>query len=1194
MNRREELEKLFNSESSFEQEDTRPSLESIFNGDAPEPEEDKPSFFSRVGSFLGFGDEKEQDDSPLSAFSDEPKEEKNTILESAKKAASTTIGSALVPGGGLLTSLFSDSAVRKSGRAALQSVADTVFTLIPDAAANLTKQATYQRMPQEEAELTKYLAINKGIPESEINKELLDLAAMEREVNINFNIASMYDSVARKDGEKMNLERGIVSQILDVITNTGASLVTNANDIEERKAGLKALQEKFGITETDLAKASEEQNKEVLRFAENVSDGIEAYRESSMDSLDLANEPTSQYIYRAGGGVTMMAASVGAFALSKNPKTLQVGMPVTFALIDNDDFDKNVENGIYNGLSEGEAKTQTALAASDKRKMTFLTEYVGFGVFFNRFGGGVLKEGLKNGIETLVEETVQNSATNYINEKRLGNDGDITFDEVMEGTIDTILTSLPTAVLGGAIGSYGGFTLQDRADMEKAAAEQREEASQILQDKHGLSKEDADTIISGISEKYSSAINEFIDNVKVEPDAKQETANQFAAEGEVTYTDTVEASTEDLIAQSQQLSLPQPLVEEQLALPEGPQASVLPNNQGTFRQSPVDFDLNQRIDFLVQNKDFAALVQKAKESASIDDFIDGVATIFSNGKNQIEFDNLRNPKNISIKGTKNQLGQVTLSDQTVKIGNVTARPVDSFVNNSSLSNVDVYSKILPLINADGIVVNKIDPVPKGMDFIQLSGDQMVLLNKPNARINPVDILRNTWSKKYFREQVNRVTLGATPVYQKDMGTDSTFETAQAEQNTEQMEQFKKFVETASEALGLKTDIRDSSGGWVDFENGNKQIEPSKIIDLTGRVPMDKIIELAEQIRAEYNQDSVMILDDSFEDKDTLHTISFNDPARGYELSIELMDKFGIGGYTFDHDNATLSTLEFGMAQEIDTFINENINEIKNHEKRENTGYFFQSRETDESGVSDSDEKTERSVEEEKGSDDSGGNEGVGSDTTGNVQEDGSESEVQEPGRKTEDSNPNVDKQKVSRLLERAVEEGIVDGDIELSQYEVANREENIQKAIEFVMESPQQAMDIALGYAKDTSGIKGEYLRLATSEFARNNGDFDIANQILRQTSLDLTEAGQRIQSVSRLGDTSIFGYFKQLQNFKQSGFRFREGGRLENVKNNIFKNGNPSENARIKIKSETKTARSEIISNSAVEGDPFLESLLC
>jgi len=331
----------------------------------------------------------------------------------------------------------------------------------------------------------------------------------------------------------------------------------------------------------------------------------------------------------------------------------------------------------------------------------------------------------------------------------------------------------------------------------------------------------------------------------------------------------------------------------------------------------------------------------------------------------------------------------------------------------------------------------------------------------------------------------------------------------------------------------------------------------------------------------------MILHDSFQDKDTLHKITFNDPTRGYELSMELMDKFGIGGYTFENESGTLSTLEFGMKEEIDTFINENINDIKNYEERENTGYYFQSRTEQGDGISN--ERPEPTMERTEGQDDTRRNERVESEAEGNIRANEEPTTVQRVNRDGDTNNPDVDGEKVSRLLERAVEEGIVGSDVKLATYEIAKREENIQKAVEFVMKDPQLAIDISLGFVKDTSGIQGEYLGLAAGEYARVNGMMDVANQIITRQSLKLTEYGQSIQSVSRLGDTSIFSYIQQFRNFKQANFRLKKG-LIENTLS-VF---NKKDDIRDTIKREKKNARSEIISNSVVEGDPFLESLLC
>jgi len=1199
MNRREKLENIFNSTPSSSGGSRQETLQEIFNG-RQEPEEEKSSFLSRAKNFLGIGEEK-QSSEQLSAFSAD---------EKLDRSISSVTNFGLAPTG-LMPSLFSNTEVQKRGRQALQGIADSLFTSVPDATVALTQQSVANMSEYEYAEATRELLINKGIPESEIDEELIRIQGLEKNKAIYYHLSNLIDAegnLPEKTGLEQALQigedtlRSSIQNPINFFSNqnfdkvmagvekesekdvffggfkalkkmlSGEYLNDERIDIFESttKKELKKLQEKWNISEDDLIKQQKEAYKKSLGFVQDVQEGSRAYREASFDRLDLANDKTGKYIYNAAGGVTSLAMSLAIFSATKNPNTAAITASSYFAVTDNENFDDSVARALEANpdMSKEQAEKAVAQSSGSRRFANFAVENVGFGLLFNRFQGGKLLNFAKGTIEQLSEEVIQNSASNYLENKYYNKN-----KNTLDGTIDTILYSFPTALFGGASTSFGGLNYQDRQEIEY----QKEQAAQLFVKNHGITKEDALKIVDKIGGVMDDSVSQFQDYIKVNPERRYGPAQEFQA-SDVALAETGERTTEQLIADSENK-------EAQSLLPMVIEPTGIPG--GTVQQATTDYELQRRMEFAMQNSQYSQLLDKAENSSSFEDFLDSQAVVFDDGDMNISFDNLKNPNVITINEQGNQRGQITLSEERLAISGFTGRRIENISNESGMSNVDVYRKILPLLGEDGLIINKIDPVPNGFNYVNLAGGQMLLMNTQETNVNPVDFLRSAWKKKYFKEQKNRVTLGANPVYQKDMGLDSTLESAQSEQKTEQMQQFQKFVEQSAKSMGLKVTMKDSSGGWVDFENGNKQVEPSKVIELTGRVPIKDIVELAENIRAEYNQDSVMILHDSFQDKDTLHKITFNDPTRGYELSMELMDKFGIGGYTFENESGTLSTLEFGMKEEIDTFINENINDIKNYEERENTGYYFQSRTEQGDGISN--ERPEPTMERTEGQDDTRRNERVESEAEGNIRANEEPTTVQRVNRDGDTNNHDVDGEKVSRLLERAVEEGIVGSDVKLATYEIAKREENIQKAVEFVMKDPQLAIDISLGFVKDTSGIQGEYLGLAAGEYARVNGMMDVANQIITRQSLKLTEYGQSIQSVSRLGDTSIFSYIQQFRNFKQANFRLKKG-LIENTLS-VF---NKKDDIRDTIKREKKNARSEIISNSVVEGDPFLESLLC
>lgn len=793
---------IFKKKSKEEPKEERARYTSIFPKEIDTPVDnpyDVSSFIDKnkkTTGYVSIFDEQqpeEQKDETLSAFSVE--EKKKTSI---KERALSSLGSFAFAPTGLVTSLFMNKDVQERGRKSLESIAGNIFTTMPDAAVALTQQSVANMSEYEYSEAFREVAINAGVPESEIDEELIRIKALEKNKAITFHLDNLinlegiqpeksgtrqaYQVVA--DNARSSIEEPVnffsnqnfekaITGLRDELKKNPSALglgkhIANmlkgdyANkeriDIFESttKKELKKLQEKWNISEDDLMKQQKEAYKKSLDFVRDVQEGSEYFKEAQADRLDLANDKVGAYIHQAAGGVTSLAISLGIFAATKNPNIASLTAASYFSIIDNDNFDDSVARAKEANpeMSQEEAEKAVAQAAGTRRFSNAAIGKVGFGLLFKRFEGGKLLNFAKGTIEQLSEEVLQNSASNYLENKYYNKN-----KKTLDGTIDTILYSFPTALFGGGITSYGGFNYQEREEI----AYQKEQAAELFVKNHGITKEDAVKIVDKIGGVMDNSVSQFQDYIKVNPERRYGPAQEFEA-SDVALSETGQRTTEQLIADSENKEAQSllPMVIEPTGLGEGKVFqgngySVRKASGGTVQQANTDYGLQRRMEFAMQNSQYSQLLDKAEKSSSFEDFLDSSAVVFDDGDINIEFDNLKNPNVITIKEQGNQRGQITLSDESLAISGFTGRRIENIANESGMSNVDVYRKVLPLLGEDGLIINKIDPVPNGFNYVNLAGDQMLLMNTPDTNVNPVDFLRSAWKKKYFKEQVARTT-----------------------------------------------------------------------------------------------------------------------------------------------------------------------------------------------------------------------------------------------------------------------------------------------------------------------------------------------------------------------------------------------------------------------------------------------------
>ena len=1386
--------------------------QSIDVSQVEEPE--KKSFFSKVGDFIG-----------------------SRVEEREERRAETV-------------SIFKDSRVIKGGRAALTGVANKAFEMIPSAAADLTQQSVANLSERERLEAFRDLSINNGIPEKDIDDQLISLQSLEKNYMTKAYIQKLIDLEGDEKLKKTKLDKAgnIVGETLESTITEPINFIAN-NDFDKMMSGMdkkrsdspftggfkwwgdmlsgryakdkdkridvfetettkkiKEAQEKYNITDTDMLKKQKEDYKSQLAYMGNVKEGIQGIEEATYDRLDLANDNVSNYVYNAAGGATSLGLSLALFAATKNPNIAALTSASFFALTDNEDFDLAVERGMEANpdLSKEEVEMAVSQAGALKRFTTFITEKIGFGLLFNRLSGGNALNFVKGTAEQLFEEVVQNSASNYIENTKFNKN-----KKFFDDTIDTILYTLPVALFGGASTSYGGLNIQEREEIEY----QRKQAEKLLMERHGFSDVDAQIAISEISNLYSNAVDDFMDNVKVDPSVKKGPAQEYEG-GETTSEAVTERTTESLIEESDQLYLPQ--AEDQLSLPAGPTVQQLADNQGTVRQSQNDPYLTQQIDFIINNKTYSELLKKAKDSASFEDFLDSPSTIYKTGNNSIVFDNLKNPKTITFNGRTKQQGQAVLSDRVVAIGEFTGREFDEFSNNSGLSNVQLYEKILPLLDTDGIIINKIDPVPAGFDYVNLAGNQMLLMNKADTNVNPVDFLKASWNKKYYREQKKSTTEKQTETTEEDVEAKRTgqqnteFFTGKAAEASSKVP-YEAVIETpqvpdnVKEAFDMYTmggnftghiskmipafaekqmavtnaiiesdaksflDIGASEGGvaktvsainpeiksialdpnvqmqenfnktpevkgaefklealgasWVEDDgtviNEFKPTEKFDVInedfafqfinnDRTGQVEMvkemmsedgvfissEKFIETENYDQNEtkkYDHQSKYFSPDQLtEDKQTIVSgmaeDMVNDVAyekvlsENFEFVAEYWNSGNFKGYLASNNKAKFDKFlkdigdvnsEFSEVKTPRILGEENVVSYKalidvfNKEggatinldgtiKKPDNDKIVSLRSKNVKNGTVTEEMIRDFVKENQDVIDAFGDDikiglfpltkgdktsidinlitkdaGIATDLAtqgrqesvwdeeinstietgfdGNTPKKLSIKQVQEAlnkkkapkAKKTTEKDPVKSKgdKKTSRLLERAIEEGIVDQDVSQEDFNRANMAENRKKAAEFVINETDNAIAISLGYSENNTDILSNSISLATAEYMRLKGRNDVATQIYRATTRKATRAGQEIASLAGLGNTSVYGFYKDLMQSKLAGFNDVDVNTvLDKFTKNFKRNSTKKrkENARNKLNEAKKEAKKDIAANVKIEAGSFLDSLLC
>lgn len=1132
-----------------------------------------------------------------------------------------------------------------------RTIGDHLKTIIPDATAKLNKASVFDMSTLERTDITRQLVINKGIPENQVDDELIAVAKLESDINksslfaqgvigiinnltgknfkapsitlpgenqftnmlqnklVDFfdnKIAKVELKTLSKKEKNALTEASVFEGLMD---NTGHLINTfffldafNGNKKEERTKALQEWASQYDVSEKDVIDALEGKHSKRLENANLYTTYTNMVREQTWSDLDLANDKTAAYVYQVGGSVIDFAAVLGAFALSKNPQALKVLGPLAFSFVDTDEFDMSVDKAMAAGQTREEALINVAKADSTRRQMVFITEYIGFDFLFHQFQGGRLVNGVKNFTTAITEEIVQNLGENVIDKKYLDES-----TRYWEDTLNTILYSLPVAFMGGAIGAYGGFTIQEKAEMRARVEEEKNKASNVLQESLGITKETADNLLSVMIENYSQAQEEFKDLILVDPEVRKGMAQEYTPEGQPTSEEITVPTNEELISSIEMRYLPQakslnqiaaPI--EMLGLPEGTRPSILPNNQGTFRQATTDFDLTRRIEFAVTNKDYTPLVEKAAQSASFEDFLDSLATVYKRRNNSIEFDNLRSPNTITIKGLKNPLGTIELSDRVVKFGEVTARQIESFVNNSSLSNIEIYEKILPFLNADGLIVNKIDPVPQGMDYIQLKGNQMVIMPKPDKRINPVDFLKNVWSKKYYRDQVNYATLGATPVRNVNLTKESSLLKAKQAQQTELMAEYTDFVTKLAEEEGLNVKFNETTGAWKDFETGEIFIEPSRGVRLSGRgMQSSQVKSIAEKIRAEYDQDSVLIVDQNLPDNqpdleiDNMWEIEFFDPNIGYELSMKLSESsenggYDIGGFTFDNKTGIISTIEYGSQESIHKFILDNIDNIKNYEKRQQQKFLFTNRPSENVGSSSTSEGSVNSVSTETSTNDTGREGRTREEETGNTRLDEERSEVSrkqsEQRERSEDNRVNSGKQEIDRtnqkksVLAERINENLKDASID-ETYDPIEIKDQLDIAANKIENNYAEAYREAMTDRGNT--IQKSALLMELSQLAERDGDIKSQVEILSRFRALGTQTAQALNMLKayKLMNPQA-KYLDDVISAKLENIKWRKESLLE-TKKRVYKKGE-------ELKRKTKEAFKE------KDLDALFEDLIC
>ena len=132
------------------------------------------------------------------------------------------------------------------------------------------------------------------------------------------------------------------------------------------------------------------------------------------------------------------------------------------------------------------------------------------------------------------------------------------------------------------------------------------------------------------------------------------------------------------------------------------------------------------------------------------------------------------------------------------------------------------------------------------------------------------------------------------------------------------------------------------------------------------------------------------------------------------------------------------------------------------------------------------------------------------------------------------------KQRISKLEARM--KGVIgnatDEQIEqlgLATYNQMNKEETVAKAIEYVTENTNDALDVLSGKKDAPSGLSPEAIYVAMTQLGKD--DLGLATRI---ASLQATALGQRISILSEIDKDSPVKYINEVYNLREESFKNR------------------------------------------------------
>jgi hypothetical protein len=132
------------------------------------------------------------------------------------------------------------------------------------------------------------------------------------------------------------------------------------------------------------------------------------------------------------------------------------------------------------------------------------------------------------------------------------------------------------------------------------------------------------------------------------------------------------------------------------------------------------------------------------------------------------------------------------------------------------------------------------------------------------------------------------------------------------------------------------------------------------------------------------------------------------------------------------------------------------------------------------------------------------------------------------------------------VIGQATEEQIKD--LGLSTYNVMNKDDQVTKASQYVVNNQQEALDVLQGKVEPPKGIIPESIYVALDQLARH--DFSLATKL---ETLQATALGQRISILSEINKNSPTRTLNERYQIKEATFKKTHGGKpIEEVTNKI------------------------------------------